>query len=369
MLDLIVIGGGPAGTAAAITAVRGGARVLLLDRGRFPRHKVCGEFVSAESLELLSDLLDPSQAGLLREAPRLAGLRMFVDGRVIRARVAPAAASVARYDLDAALWESAMRAGVEARQQTAVQAVSESVPFTVTIAGEQVEARAVINATGRWSNLNAAANAALAQGATRYIGVKGHFSERDPAASVDLYFFDGGYCGVSAVALAGDRSRSRVNACAMVRADVASSIEQVLGLHPELCARARGWQPLSDAVTTSPLIFREPEPVRSGVLCAGDAAAFVDPFTGDGISIALRGGALAGRCLLPALNGECSYQQAVQAYRTEYQWQLAGVYRVSSRLRQMLAWPRAVRMPVLLALEKAPRVTEYLIQKTRAGAR
>jgi flavin-dependent dehydrogenase len=63
MYDLIVVGGGPAGTSAAITCARHGARVLLLERGQFPRHKVCGEFVSAESLELLSDLLAPQHAG------------------------------------------------------------------------------------------------------------------------------------------------------------------------------------------------------------------------------------------------------------------------------------------------------------------
>jgi len=57
MYDLIVIGGGPAGSAAAIAAARAGAQVLLLERGRYPRHKVCGEFVSAESLDLLSTLL------------------------------------------------------------------------------------------------------------------------------------------------------------------------------------------------------------------------------------------------------------------------------------------------------------------------
>ena len=48
--DLIIVGGGPAGCAAAITAARLGAKVLLIERGHFPRHKVCGEFVSAESL-------------------------------------------------------------------------------------------------------------------------------------------------------------------------------------------------------------------------------------------------------------------------------------------------------------------------------
>ncbi len=67
--DLIVIGAGPAGCAAAITAARTGASVFLLERGRFPRHKVCGEFVSAESLDLLQDLLAPAHRSLIAQRP------------------------------------------------------------------------------------------------------------------------------------------------------------------------------------------------------------------------------------------------------------------------------------------------------------
>src|SRR6266404_2265904 len=105
--DLIIIGGGPAGTSAAITAARGGAGVLLLERGRFPRHKVCGEFVSAESLGLLSELLHHDHAPLLRDAVRIPQARVFLDGRIVQTVVDPPAASIARLDLDAALWHSA----------------------------------------------------------------------------------------------------------------------------------------------------------------------------------------------------------------------------------------------------------------------
>src|ERR1700730_10949768 len=113
VFDLIVIGGGPAGAATAITAARGGARVLLFERGRFPRHKVCGEFVSSESLALLSGLLISEHAALLGNAIRIPRARIFLDGRTLETPLAPPAASIARLDLDAALWESAEKCGVE----------------------------------------------------------------------------------------------------------------------------------------------------------------------------------------------------------------------------------------------------------------
>ena len=89
----------------------------------------------------------------------------------------------------------------------------------------------------------------------------------------------------------------------MVRADVASSLPEVFAQHPALRERSRNWTLVSDPVSTSPLIFRSPQPERDGVLMAGDAAGFVDPFVGDGISLALRSGSLAARCLNSFFSG------------------------------------------------------------------
>ncbi len=82
--DLAIIGGGPAGCSAAIMAARRGARVVLLERTRFPRHKVCGEFVSGESLGLLEKLLGYSFRDLARDAPRISDSRIFLDGSVLQ---------------------------------------------------------------------------------------------------------------------------------------------------------------------------------------------------------------------------------------------------------------------------------------------
>src|SRR5579864_471052 len=196
--DLIVVGAGPAGCAAAITAAKNGASVLLLERGRFPRHKVCGEFVSAESLELLQELLTPRDRDLITTAPRIQQGRIFADGAEIHAEINPPAASITRFDLDAALWRSCIENGVDARQECPVQTVEGAGPFTVRTQTDVFEAKVLVNATGRWSNLTSP-EIRDAQTRERCIGLKAHFREISPPDSVDLYFFEGGYCGVQPI--------------------------------------------------------------------------------------------------------------------------------------------------------------------------
>jgi menaquinone-9 beta-reductase len=365
--DLIVVGGGPAGCAAAISAARKGARALVLERGRFPRHRVCGEFVSAESLDLLQTLLAPTHRRLIHNAPRIARSRIFVDDAELLAEISPAGASITRFDLDAALWDSCACAGVERRDDCVVQSVQGTGPFRVTTQSESFQARALINATGRWSNFTSSATRSrLTKEKERWIGLKAHFREISASASpsVDLYFFDGGYCGVQPVSVH-NGFPTVVNACAMVRADIATDLKHVLQLHSALRERSQNWQPVTDPVSTSPLVFHPPEPLLDGMFQVGDAATFVDPFIGDGVSLALRSGDLAGNCLSPFFRNECSLETAAADYSHLYQTRLAPVFRASSRLRNMLRWPEMVRKPVLSVLKKTPAITRSFVNRTR----
>lgn len=363
--DLAVIGGGPAGTSAAIAAARAGASVLLLERGKLPRQRVCGEFVSAESLSLLGDLLNTSE--LLDHALRIPEARLFFDGHVVATPVEPQAASIARLDLDIALWNSANHTGVAAKLHTSVEKVAGSGPFTLVTSIGTFGARAVINATGRWSNLlTQSASKPDNEKNSRWLGVKAHFAESEPHSSVDLYFFEGGYCGVQPVRLTTtDSTEGRVNACAMVRSAVARSLSEVFSMHAALKERSENWQPLGDSVTTSPLIFREPNPVQNAVLLAGDSAGFVDPFVGDGISLALRSGALAAQSLIPFFQNHSSLEQAATQYASAYRNHLLPVFRNSSRIRRLLNLPRPIRRSVGHLLEATPAVSRLLVRWTR----
>src|ERR1700733_4135597 len=100
--DLAVIGAGPAGSSAAISAARQGARVLLLEARDFPRHKVCGEFVSAEALDVLTTLLGGALSAnrLFESAPVIDRMRLLLGTRVLEAPVLPGGLSITRYDLD-----------------------------------------------------------------------------------------------------------------------------------------------------------------------------------------------------------------------------------------------------------------------------
>ena len=359
--DLAVIGGGPAGTSAAITAARAGARVLLLERGRLPRQRVCGEFISAESLALLAGLLESTAPSLLDDVLRIPEARLFFDGHVVPAKIDPPAVSIARWDLDFALWNAAENAGVTAISEITVENIAGPGPFWLQTSNAEFHARAVVNASGRWSNLRSRDRR---DSTAKWLGLKGHFLEASPNRSVDLYFFEGGYCGVQPVQQAG-LSEGRVNACAMVRADVARSLPEVFTQHAQLGARARQWTPLTEPVSTSPLIFHEPEPVEGEILRVGDAASFVDPFVGDGISLGLRSGALAANCLLSFFAEKTSLADAITEYRWKYRRQMLPVYRNSSKLRSLLRLPRPIRKSVGRLLEAAPPISRLLVRITR----
>jgi len=357
--DLVVIGGGPAGCAAAIAAKRRAptARVLLLEKGTYPRHKVCGEFISPEALGILGMLLDEDQPAVAK-ALAIDTARLWIGNSRVELPLEPPAVSLPRYDLDALLWAAAQTAGIDCISQVAVQEVHGTDPMRVGAGSREFTSRAVINASGRWSTLSPKPPTGRTE---KWIGLKAHFAEERPPQSVDVYFFAGGYCGVQPV------SAGAINACAMVRADVATDLNTIFGLHPSLAQRSQVWIPITPTVATSPLIFQAPCATRNRLLLAGDAAGFIDPFLGDGISLALRSGMLAGQAVAPFLEGTIELEAALVAYRDAYRKQLASAFSRAAMLRRLLSLPRAVRAP-LVTLARAPGIAQLLFRATRQKA-
>jgi flavin-dependent dehydrogenase len=227
--------------------------------------------------------------------------------------------------------------------------------FQVVTPERSYAGKAVVNAAGRWSNLIPRKLSPK----SKWIGLKAHFSEVQPPASVDLYFFPGGYCGVQ------KSGPDRVNACAMVQSDAARTFPEVFSLHPELWKRSRDWDSLFAPLTTSGLAFHRPETEFEQMMLVGDAAGFIDPFAGDGISLALHSGVLAAQTILPFLAGKISLEEAHLKYRNVYQKRFAGAFRNARRMRTLLGAPEWFRSAAF-SLARLEPVTRVLVSSTRA---
>lgn len=307
MFDLAVIGGGPAGAAAAWSGVRRGWRVALLERGGFPRDKVCGEFVSAEAVPLLA-----AMAPALAEAAPLITAAAFISprGRRVAFPLAAPALGVSRLALDAALFEAAGTAGAELRSHTAVTAVAsdgEGEGWHLALAtGAEIEARRVVVAAGRWWRIAGLASAAASSSTpsttpagSSWLGVKARFLGLRSLPSVEIYGFRGGYCGFAPV------ENGWTNACCLIRReragelggsrDFAAWAAEASGSAP-LAERLRGGTQATPTVVTAPVELGPRAAVANAVLLAGDASGFIDPFIGDGLARALLSGRLAAEC-------------------------------------------------------------------------
>jgi 2-polyprenyl-6-methoxyphenol hydroxylase-like FAD-dependent oxidoreductase len=184
----------------------------------------------------------------------------------------------------------------------------------------------------------------------------------------------------------------------MVRSDRATTLDGVFALHPALASRASKWTALFDPITTAPLVFRDPQSLRflnptpsqpnevvkqetssekrftpkpetdyrKPIFCLGDAAAFIDPFVGDGISLALRTGVAAAESVLLYIRREQSLPASAAAYAERYQRDFAPILKSASRVRRLLDTPRALRAAALSAM-RLPFVANYVIRKTRSA--
>jgi flavin-dependent dehydrogenase len=338
--DLAVVGAGPAGSAAAITAANRGLKVLLLEAGQYPRHKVCGEFVSAESAEILRYLLENDS---LFAAPRITTAKLHSGTTSCTIPLASPGYSIPRIVLDDVLWRCAQSHGIECRIESVAEVVRGNDEFRIKTTSSDYRARSVVNASGRWSRLSRR----ISKGQP-WIGLKAHFAGPTDDA-VDLYFLKNGYCGVQMV------EPGILNACALVRQGSAKDLADVFAADPQLAARSENWRQTTQLFATAPVYLGPGSPVIDGMLQAGDAAGFVDPFVGDGISLALRSGVLAGRCAAAV-----SPAVYAQLYREAF----GNIFRSTNGIRTLQAFSVPLYRWILRGLA-IPSVAHRLFHQTR----
>jgi len=299
--EVLVLGGGVAGCAAGIALARKGRRVTLIERELAPKHKVCGEFLSAEALVDLHALgVDVASLG----AAPLDHVRLASAGRAAEAPLPFAAASLTRKALDTALIAEAIAAGVRIERGRSVEALDRTVSggWKVTLDdGSSREAKVVFLATGK-HDLRGHKRPEDPQ---RWVAFKMYFrlapgQASELAGASELVLYRGGYGGIQPV------EEGMANLCCVVQQrhlpQGADRWERFLAKVqkdcPHLAMRLEGAEPLLErplAITHIPYGYLR-RTTEDGLYCIGDQAAVIPSFTGDGISIALH----TARCAVEA---------------------------------------------------------------------
>jgi geranylgeranyl reductase family protein len=317
-VDLLIVGAGPAGSAAAIRAARAGLRVQVLDRARFPREKACSEYMSPETLRHLDQLgvlktLDAAGGHPLAGTTVIGPGGSRLTGRFARAGWSPfrpTGLSLPRRILDLTLVDAARAAGAEIREGLAVEdllydngAVAGVVARDAAGVPETVRARLVVGADG------------LRSVVARRLGVlhRGHPSRMAFVAHVagvsglgdcaEMHVGRDGYLGlnplgggVTNVALVVPRHVARA-----ARGDASQFFFERLETFPGVSGRVSARDLVREVLVTGPFASRARRVTADGALLVGDAADFFDPFTGEGICTALRTGAMAAEAAIGAL--------------------------------------------------------------------
>jgi flavin-dependent dehydrogenase len=368
--DVAIVGAGPAGSSAAIELATRGRSVVLLEKERFPRDKVCGEFLSPEAME---DLARWGVAARIAAEPveRIDRGTFFVaPRRRVDFPLPRPALGVSRRLLDTLLAREAESAGADVRFGRDVERIdgSPAEGFAISAAGEPpLRARVVIAAWGRWTPLDRALGRRFATRTRgRYFGWSRHDAGDSShlAGKIHLHFFRGGYCGLSrieggVVNFAGVVAEKELRRRLGESAEGGSGWERFLAAlvedEPRLRADLAPLHPVREVLGTPAVFFERHSPAFGGILGIGDAAGIRDPFTGDGQATAIRSGIVAAGAVDAFLRGELPAEGLERAHQETWRRAFGAPFGWDRVFRKALFSPlaRRILLPVAAPLVRA----------------
>ena len=356
---VLVVGAGPAGSVAALILARAGVSVRLVDRASFPRPKLCGDTLNPGAMSIL-DRLGIGTAVRAR-ARAFTGMIVTGPGGATVTADYPdgiAGAAVERRHLDLLTLDAAIAAGADFTPGVHVVAPTvasdggrvNGVRIRQGSLSGQIKSRLVIAADGRHSKL------AVVLGLTRFAprpkrwafgayfaDVEGLTARGEMHVGVDGYTgvapLDDGYANVCIVRELSRPASRGWQGDAIVRDALAGNT-----VLRQRFARARQ---VSAVTSLGPLAVDTIAAGRPGLVLAGDAAGFIDPFTGDGLRFAFRGGELAAAAALAELEG--GTLPAHEQLRSAREREFSGKWRFNRALRSLIASPRGIALTEALA--------------------
>lgn len=325
MYDIIIIGGGLAGLVSSIQLSKGGKKVLLIEKKKYPFHRVCGEYISNETRPFLASIgLDFSKLNV-KEINKF----QFTSpsGRVLETDLDLGGFGISRYIIDDELYQLATSVGVAFLLENTVESVDfKEDQFTVKTPFDTFESKYVIGTFGKRTKLDATLQRDFFTKRSPYIGVKYHIKTNFPKDLIALHNFKDGYCGISAI------EDDKYCLCYL-------TTRENLREHGTIPAMEKNilWKNphLQKIFTESEFLYDKPEvineisfapktTIENHILMAGDAAGLITPLCGNGMAMAIHGAKLLSDSILQNYDDrnlvEKTYQNAWKKHFEKRLW-------------------------------------------------
>jgi flavin-dependent dehydrogenase len=366
--DIIIAGGGPAGASAAIHLATRGARVLLAEQKKFPREKLCGEFISPECLPHFK-MLGVEESMFEAQPCKLTETVFYSkSGRSVRVpsawfRANGVALGLSRAEMDDRLLRRASQVGVDVLQNAQVTDLildKNAVRGAIVKHGfleKKVRAPITIDATGRTRALARRVDPrtrGFRSPRASLVAFKTHLTNTRVAnGACEIYFYRGGYGGLSTI----ENGLSNLCFIASARDVRACEAQADRVMREVICQNVRARHALAEAQVHSPWLAvslesfgrRSPQPA-DGLLAIGDAASFIDPFTGSGMLMALESGQLVAGVLSSYFNeSDFATVRIGQQYGTLYERKFGARLRFCATLRRAAFVPGLASFAIALA--------------------
>jgi geranylgeranyl reductase family protein len=345
---VIIVGGGPAGSSTAFFLAQAGLNVTILDRAYFPRDKTCSEYLSPQAsrvLAAMNALPEVESSG----AAQLAGMRVHApNGATIHGEFASEhgfhgyrdrGLAIRRTILDSILLDRARSAGAKVHEGVRVTDIIRSTSgavggvVTTDADGHTVERKAalVVGADGLRSVVGRRLGLIRPSRWPKRIALVAHYSGVEHSREFgEMYVDRGGYCGVASVGngLTNVAVVVPVSRAAEVAADRTEFLESWIAERPKIAARFLHATRATPVRATGPFATSAKRAWVPGAALVGDAAEFFDPFTGEGIYTALRGGEMLSGLVADSLRVNRPAESALREYERARHREFSGKWLV-----------------------------------------
>ena len=311
--DVIIVGGGLAGLSSAIHLSKQELRVLVIEKNSYPKHKVCGEYISNEVLPYLNFLgIDVFKLG----AKKIDKFQLSTTkNKCISARLPLGGFGMSRFCLDAALAQTALDNHVEIIHATVENVRFSNDQFTVMTKNQKhFESKIVIGAYGKRSHLDRKLNRQFIKSKSPYLAVKTHVKGDFPEDLVALHNFKGGYCGVSKV------EDDSINLCYITNFETFKRFKNIQEFQNEVIFKniylndifKNSVSVFEQPLTISQISFDNKNPIENHIIMCGDTATLIHPLCGNGMSMAFRSAYIASTLIIKFFNSEITSRDALE---------------------------------------------------------